>query len=325
MPDHAAALPFTDVPLIDARALIANRDYAGTAAALHDAATRVGFFYLTGHGIPEDLMARAFAATRGFFALPSADKTSVAVDTNQRGWMAEGMATMEGAATHDLKEIFFWGREIAADDPDLLAGKPLVARNRWPEAVYPELRREIAPYYLAVCGLAREVLKAVAMGFGAAPNFFEARYAKPLARGQLVYYPPSAPDDEAAGRFGVAPHSDFGVMTFLLQDDSGGLQVQNRAGDWIAAPPIPGSLVCNIGDLLQRWSNDRFVSTRHRVINRSGHERYSIPVFFDPDSDAVIDPRDLNLPDGTPPRYDPVTAGAHIMGRNVKAFAQYKA
>jgi len=145
-----------------------------------------------------------------------------------------------------------------------------------------------------------------------------------LARGQLVYYPPSTAGDEAEERFGVAPHTDFGVLTLLLQDNSGGLQVQNKSVDWIDAPPISGTLVCNIGDLLARWSNNRFTSTLHRVVNRTQGARYSIPVFFDPHTDTIIDPSDLGVATQES-EYEPVTAGGHIASRNKKSFSQYKA
>ena len=113
-------------------------------------------------------------------------------------------------------------------------------------------------------------------------------------------------------------------MTLLLQDDCGGLEIQNRAGEWVQATPLADSLVVNIGDLLARWSNDRLKSTRHRVINRVTDRRYSIPVFCDPDCNAVIDPRDMGLRDGEEPLYEPVTAGDYIMGRNKMSFAHYK-
>ncbi len=320
----AREVDFTEIPVIDAGALMTPDGMEDVAKAIHQAATRVGFFYLANHGIEAHVTDRAFAVARAFFDLPEEAKQTIAIDTDQRGWMASGMSTMEGAATWDLKEVFFWGLELAPDHPDVLAGKPLMAVNKWPDAVFPELKRDLLPYYDAVCGVARHVLRAIAVGFGAPRNFFDKRYDTPLARGQLVYYPTSERTHEAEQRFGVAPHSDFGVLTFLLQDDSGGLQIRNRAGEWIAAPPVPDTLVCNIGDLLQRWTNDRFVSTEHRVINRSGRKRYSIPVFFDPGTDAVIDPRDLNLPTGEAPRHEPVRTGDHIAGRNRKAFAQYR-
>ena len=287
------------------------------------AATEVGFFYIAGHGIDRGLIENGFRAARRFFALPTADKETVAVNTSQRGWMAQGMTRLHGAKTHDLKEVFFWGSETDATDPDLLAGKPLVAENQWPSAVFPELEAAIRPYHDALCAVARKVMSAIAVSLNQPPDFFDPAYAKPLARGQLVYYPPSTAQDEAEERFGVAPHTDFGVLTFLLQDQSGGLQVRLKSGEWAEAPPIEGTLVCNIGDLLARWTNDRFASTVHRVINRSAGARFSIPIFFDPHTETVIDPRDLGTPPGQS-RYEPVTAGAHIMGRNKKSFSQFK-
>jgi len=204
----------------------------------------------------------------------------------------------------------------------VLAGVPMMAPNKWPDTVMPSLRPAVLAYHQAVSALGRRLLSAIALGLGLDPGFFASRYTKPLGRGQLVYYPPSEGDDEAEGRFGAAPHTDFGALTLLLQDMNGGLQVRNRDGEWIAATPIPDTIVCNIGDLLQRWSNDRLQSTLHRVINRSGRRRHSIAFFFDPDSRAVIDPRDMAADEA--PRHAPVTAGEHILGRNARAFAQYK-
>ena len=320
----AKPLPFSQIPVIDTGTLIDGNDIDSVAAAIHAAATQVGFFYLDNHGIASEVSDRAFATSRRFFALSEAEKETIAIDRTQRGWMRTGMATMEGAATHDLKEVFFWGTELDATHPDIVAGKPLMAVNRWPDTVMPSFREDLLPYYDAVCGLARSVLRAIAVGFDCPADFFESRYQTPLARGQLVYYPPSDAHHEQESRYGAAAHTDFGVLTFLLQDDTGGLQVRNLDNEWIEAPPMPGTLVCNIGDLLQRWTNDRFVSTVHRVINRSGNPRHSIPIFFDPHTDAIIDPRDLGLPDGTAPRHPPVRAGEHITDRNRKAFSQYR-
>lgn len=323
--DFAAAKP-TDaamIPVIDVSGAIDGSDINGVAAEIHKAATDHGFFYICGHGIEQSLLDQAFAVSRDFFALPEDAKSSVAVSTDQRGWMAQGMSHLQGAKTHDLKEVFFWGRETAADDPDVLANKPLVAVNQWPSQAFPRLEIDLRPYYDAVCTMARRLMAAVAVSLDQPEDFFEEAYEKPLARGQLVFYPPSTAADEAEERFGVAPHTDFGVLTLLLQDNSGGLQVQSKSGDWIEAPPIAGTLVCNIGDLLARWSNDRFASTLHRVVNRTSNARYSIPVFFDPHTDTIIDPVDLGVsPQDS--KYPAVTAGQHIAGRNKKSFSQYK-
>ncbi len=311
--DYAAAknTDAAEIPVIDISELMKTGDTAQAAAAIHEAATRVGFFYLSGHGIAPGLMENAFAVARDFFDQPEDIKAGAAVDTNQRGWMATGMATMQGAATHDLKEVFFWG---APDHPPA---------NRWPDG-FPRLQTELMPYYRAVCGIGDAVLRAIATGFDLPAGTFASAYERSMARGQLVFYPPSTAGDEAEHRFGVAPHTDFGVLTFLLQDNNGGLQVRTRSGEWVEAPPIPGTLVCNIGDLLQRWTNDRFVSTVHRVINRSGNKRHSIPVFYDPSPDAVVDPRALGTPEAEA-KHAPITAADHIAARNKKTFAQYKA
>jgi len=312
-----------EIPVIDVSPAVQRSEFEVVAREIQQAATKVGFFYIANHGIDPALIDKASDAAHAFFALPQAMKATVEVDKEQRGWMKTGMARLEGAATHDLKEVFFWGAEVPPNHPDLLAQKPLVAENRWPNAVFARLQQDLVPYYNAVCTVAEKVLCAIAVGFGQDADFFKSRYDMPLARGQLVYYPPSSQEHEQEQRFGVAPHTDFGVLTLLLQDNNGGLQVKSKSGDWIEAPPIPGTLVCNIGDLLQRWSNDRFISTLHRVINRSGRERYSIPVFFDPHTDAIIDPCDLGV-NRKDSKHPPVKAGEHIAARNAKNFTQYQ-
>ncbi len=322
--DFAATQPNDGlaIPVIDVSGAISGDDIQGVADAIRRAAIDHGFFYISGHGIDDDLIEQAFAVSKAFFDRPVSDKQSVAVDATQRGWMAQGMSRLQGAKTYDLKEVFFWGAEVAADDPDVLAGKPLCAVNRWPD-VFPRLKADLIPYYDAVCFVARRVIAAIAVSLDQPAEFFESAYAKPLARGQLVYYPASTKTDEAKERFGVAPHTDFGVLTVLLQDNSGGLQVRAKSGQWIEAPPIPGTLVCNIGDLLARWTNNRYASTVHRVINRSTDARYSIPVFFDPHTDTVIDPVDIGVSQAES-LFAPVRAGEHIAGRNADSFSQHK-
>lgn len=314
--DYAAAtaVDFTEIPVID----LSRPDREALALELVETAMTVGFFYISGHGVDPVLRQRAFAASERFFALPEVEKARVEVDRNQRGWMAQGKSTLEGSKTHDAKEVFFWGWEIDEGDPDL--NLPLVARNQWPETA-PWLREELEPYYLAVVEAGRKVLGLLAEGLGADATLFEAAYRKPLARGQLVYYPPIDRADREAERFSAAAHTDFGVLTMLAQDDRGGLQVQNKAGDWIAASPIHNTYVCNIGDLLESWSGGRLVSTNHRVLNSSGKSRYSIPIFCDPASETVIDPGRL-IP-GTPSG-NVVSAGDYIAGKNRKNFTHYE-
>ncbi|MGH1577921.1 isopenicillin N synthase family dioxygenase [Planktotalea sp.] len=316
-----AAKSLDTIPIIDISDAMDGSDLSKVAKDIHVAATTSGFFYIRNHGIDPALMQQAFQISKDFFAASSTIKETVAVNTDQRGWMKPGMSRLAGSKTHDLKEVFFWGAETSPKDPDL--GKPLVAVNQWPDEAFPRLHKELIPYYDAICDIGRKLMSALALSLDMPKDFFASAYEKPLARGQLVYYPPSTAQDEAEERFGVAPHTDFGVLTLLLQDQSGGLQVRTKSGEWAEAPPIEGTLVCNIGDLLARWSNDRFASTLHRVINRTPNARYSIPVFFDPHTDTVVDPRHLGTPDNEA-KYPPVTAGEHIASRNSKSFAQFK-
>jgi len=312
---------FDQIPIIDISMIHTEDGFEEIAHKLVDTAKTVGFFYIKGHEISPSLIAQAFAASQRFFALPLVDKSTIAVDVNQRGWMGQGMTQLEGAKTHDAKEVFFWGWDVDANDPDVLAGVPMVFPNQWPDQVAPFLRHELSPYYAAVIDLSRMVLSALAHGLGKPKDFFETAYLKPLGRGQLVYYPPMSEEDLKEERFGAAPHTDFGVLTVLLQDMQGGLQVLNQSGDWIEAPPIENSFVCNIGDLLERWTNGALVSTKHRVINRNKTARYSIPVFCDPASQTIIDPTDFGTGDE---KFEKITAGEHISNRNRKNFTQYK-
>ncbi|WPH12752.1 isopenicillin N synthase family dioxygenase [Variovorax paradoxus] len=314
------------IPVIDLVDLMSGAPGAveDVARQIVDASTRIGFFYIRNHSISQDVIDKAGKAMRDYFSLPQETKALAPVNTSQRGWMATGMAKLEGSKTHDLKEIFFWGPESWHPRLNVRKGvDSLVADNVWPDAAFPALRQDLLPYYLEVQRVGLRLLSAIAVGLGRSPDFFQGKYTSPMARGQLVYYPVSTAKDESEERFGSAPHTDFGVLTLLLQDMNGGLQVQNRAGEWIAATPIPGTLVCNIGDLLNRWSNETLSSNLHRVINRSGNERHSIAIFFDPDPDAVVDPTDLGFPEGVE-KFPPISASDYIHGKNKKNFAQYK-
>ena len=317
----AKSTSFDKIPVIDISEIHSESSFKKIANELVHTARSVGFFYIKGHGISSELTSQAFYASKRFFELPLDAKSSIEVDINQRGWMGQGMAQLEGSKTHDAKEVFFWGWDVDADDQDVISGVPMVFPNQWPDQVAPFLKSNILPYYNAVIDLSRTVLSALAYGLGKPKDFFELAYAKPLGRGQLVYYPPMKFNDLNEQRFGASPHTDFGVLTILLQDMQGGLQVLNKDDEWIEAPPIENSFVCNIGDLLERWTNGYLVSTKHRVINRNEGARYSIPIFCDPSSQTIINPSDFSQ---NPNKFEKITAGEHILNRNRRNFKQYK-
>jgi isopenicillin N synthase-like dioxygenase len=292
------------------------------AESINSACTTAGFFYLRNHGVGQPIIDNATAAARAFFALPPEVKQTVGINKRHRGFSALGDATMYGARRPDYKEFFTMGLELPEDDPDVLAGQPLRGPNNWP-AFMPELRAAMSAYYEAVGTCGANLLQAVALSLGIDPGFFAERYRKRLQRTQMIYYPPQ-PETLGPHQFGVAPHTDFGCITLLWQDSSGGLEVHDRASKtWISATPIPGTLVVNVGDLLARWTNGRYASTPHRVINRSGKSRYSIATFYDPDFTAMVDPCDL----GAAPEdrsFEPITAGQHIVSRLDQSFGYRK-
>lgn len=311
----------TSIPVIDVGALQSGTrsDFVRVADQIHAAATGIGFFYISNHGVPQPLIDRAFEAGRKFFEFPLEAKRQVMINPRHRGFVPIGGANVAGRTTSDLKETFSWGLELAENDPEIASGHGLLGPNNWP-AFMPELQLALYEYFTACFQCGDRLLRAIAVGLGAPDNFFASRYRKPFARGQIVHYPPQPPTMSSDQR-GIGEHTDFGCITLLSQDLNGGLQVQDRNGEWVKATPIPGAMVINIGDLLERWSNDRLKSTMHRVVNSSGRDRYSLTVFYDPSYSTIVDPREIGLPDSDKSRHEAIVAGDHIKARFDKTFA----
>jgi isopenicillin N synthase-like dioxygenase len=281
-----------------------------------------GFFYVTNHGVPEALIARTVEQAQRFFRQPLEEKLKAKVNMRHRGFNALGDALMYEAKKPDHKEFFSMGLELPEDDSDVVAGQALRGPNNWPPGK-PAFRAAMSDYYEAMGTCGALLLRRFARSLGAADDFFVDKYQKRLQRTQIIYYPPQSPS-LGEDQFGVAPHTDFGCITLLWQDDNGGLEVHDRAANaWIQAPPIAGTLVINVGDLLGRWTNDRYASTPHRVVNRSGRERFSIATFYDPDYTANVDPRAFGI-SAAESHYEPVAAGDHILGRIQRSFGYRK-
>lgn len=309
----ARRVDFSEIPVIDL-----DRPPGAVGEDIRRAAIAVGFFYVANHGVARPVVDDAFAAARDFFRAPAAVKESVRVNALHRGWLKPGGATMDGAARPDLKESFIFGLDLPANDADVAAGTPLMGPNQWPAGV-PALRPALSAYYDAILACGRRLMQGFAAALHLPPDHFQAAFRKPLARGTAIWYPPQPPGD--ADQFGVAPHTDYGCITILAQDATGGLQVKNRAGDWIAAPPIADTFVINIGDLMARWTNDYFASTVHRAINRSGRERYSIPFFYGIDSQQVVQVLPTCIGPDRPAKYPPITCGDYIRSRFDATYA----
>jgi len=204
-------------------------------------------------------------------------------------------------------ESFILMREATAGDRAVLAGDYLAGANQWPEGL-PGFRDTVVAYHDALTELGHKLCRAIGLALRTDVETFAAAFAPPTTFLRLLHYPPQPPDP-AGDLYGSAPHTDFGCITILAQDEVGGLQVRNQAGDWIDAPCIPGSFVMNVGDMLHRWSNGQLLSTPHRVVNRSGKERYSCPFFFDPDVNVEVAPLPGCVTAEQPSQFDSIVYG----------------
>lgn len=305
------------IPVVDLSMLRDSSSATDVANALHRASQSLGFIYVKGHGITQQSIDRARKYAFDFFRSSDANKATVLVSSSHRGWLKPGASKMDDDAKADLKESFLWGHEHIHDTS--YDTHPLRGTNQWPTFV-PELREAAVTYFNQAHDVASLLMQGFALGLKLDKNFFLQSADRPLSRASFVYYP-AQPADSEQMQFGVAPHTDFGVLTVLCQDDTGGLQVQDINGDWIHAPPIEGTLVVNVADLLCRWTAGEYKSTPHRVINTSGTERLSLVLAFDPNPETIIDANDIP---GLTAVEEPVTCGDYLTWRFEKAFSYRK-
>ena len=254
---------------------------ATVARDLKAALASWGAFELIDHGVPAATIEGAFAAAATFFRLPVKERLKVRVDRHNRGY-APLHQTIYPGNKPDLKESFNVGTRLTADDPDVKAGKPLHGVNQWPELA--GFRPAVENYFDAIMALGDRLLGPLALCLDLTPAELRARYRKPVAFMRLFHYPPNS--DVAQNEFGAAEHKDYGFLTILAQDATGGLEVRSPTGELVLAPPNPNNFIINAGDMLAEITAGKIRSAPHRVINRAGIGRYSIPFFYDPDFDA---------------------------------------
>jgi isopenicillin N synthase-like dioxygenase len=308
------------VPLIDVAGLRSADPHArrAVAAALGAACRGPGFFLVTGHGIPDAVTQRLFAAAQALFGLPEAAKRamSIRLSPHNRGYVGLAEEQLDPAKPADRKEAFNIGLDLAPDDPEVLAGRPFRGVNLWP-AGEPGLRAAILAHFDAAWALGRLLHRGFALDLGLPEGFFEDKLDRPLATLRLLHYPPA---EGAAAPLGAGEHTDYGNVTVLATDGVAGLEVKRRGGDWEDVPQVAGAFVCNIGDCLMRWTNDLYVSTPHRV-RAPRAERYSAAFFLDPNPEAVVAALPGCAGPGNPPRYAPVTGAAYLHEKLDETYA----
>lgn len=296
-----------DIPVLDWQRFASGSDVDGFVKDLGQACRDTGFFLISGHGIPDDLIEDVFAKGDAFFALPTSEKSKIDIRNNpyNRGWACQGSEALdETSGLMDRKEAFNIGFDLSPDDPRVLAGEPFRGVNTWPEV--PGFRDTMLSYYTAVLDLSVALHRAFEMDLDLPEGYFPPHFTEPMAILRILSYP-AAPDGDGIG---AGAHTDYGSVTLLMTDGVGGLQVKPRGGDWIDVPHVPGAYVVNIGDCLMRWSNDIYVSTPHRVLPPK-QARRSIAFFLDPNPDSVI----AALPGTGAAKYPTVSGADYLRSR----------
>jgi isopenicillin N synthase-like dioxygenase len=303
-------MPVSAIPIIDVAPLVnGSPEQAQAVAKVVGTACRdVGFFYISGHGVPPELMARVFETSAAFFGGPASvrEPATFTGPGNNRGYIRLGGEALDP------------GLELAPDDPELLARAPFRGANLWPEM--PGFRHTMLDYFNRVWRLGRDLHRGFALDLGLAPDFFESKLDRPIATLRLLHYPPvTAPPSD--GQLGAGVHTDYGNVTLLATDAVGGLMVQDRSGRWLDAPVVPNTFVCNIGDCLMRWSNDVYVSTPHKVVSPPGADRYSVAFFLDPNPDAVVACLPTCITPDRPAKYAPISGADFLRSRLEPTYA----
>ena len=319
MPQDLSAPPTmigSEIPLIDVSGFLAGRPDAATrvAAELRFAFEKVGFYYLAGHGVPQALIDATYDAAARFHAQPLETKLAVKVDEHNIGYMPIARKPPPNAAAQGRKpsqnEAYFLRRERSPDDPDVVSNRRFHAMNKWP-AELPGFRETTLAYMDALEALCRKLVPLYALALDLPATFFDACFARPHMILRMSRYPLIDAADESTAS--LVPHTDSGFMTLLPPNKVQGLSILLPDDRWMDAPHVEDAFVVNGGDILHRWTNERFLSTPHRVRNLSGQVRYAIPFFCDPDHDTVIECLPTCRSEAQPAKYPPIRFGDYAL------------
>ena len=294
-PPKVAPLPVIDIGT--------KRDEAAVAREIRGAALDTGFFYIANHGVSPEVIGGAFSALPQLFALPLEAKERLRRGKGRKGYEGTGVQIIDAGSPPDLKESWNVGWEHDPTDPN----PPI---NQWPEGL-PGFREAIDAYYGQLYALGGRLIRLVALSLDLPADYFNDAFSPPSTSLRCLCYPPQ-PEAAEYNQMGAGAHTDIGVLTMLAQDDCGGLELCNVAGEWLSAQAIPGTFVVNIGDLLMRWTNDRYRSSLHRVMHATTkRSRYSMAFFYSPRYATTIAPLASCIAPGEQPKYEPVLAGEY--------------
>jgi isopenicillin N synthase-like dioxygenase len=286
------------------------------AAQLRHACEHIGFFYMAGHGVAQAVVDDAFEAAREFHAMPLDDKMRLKINENNIGYLPPNQSMQRASTVHkntrpNYNESFFISHDRNADHPDVVAGKPLRGRNQWPEG-RERMRGAMLRYFKTLEGVGERMLPVLARSLDMPAGHFAPFFANEAHINlRFLHYPPQDVEDDE--QFGQAPHTDNSFITILAREEVPGLAVRLPSGEWLAPPVIHGTLLVNLGNMMKRWSNDRYLSTPHGVLNDTGTDRYSIAFFYSPNPASVVECLPSCTGTGNPPRYPPALYGDMIL------------
>lgn len=305
------------IPILDV-----SRYFAGDldelprlGAQLRDAFENVGFYYLRGHGVPRSLIDAAFAQCERFHGQTMEQKLAVRINEHNIGYMRLGgsvarSSTVNNNTKPSVNEAFFLRRERTPDDPDVIANKRFRGLNQWPAGL-PGFRETALAYMTTLEQVGKRLVRIYAVALDLPADYFDPMFAQPNMIQRFTHYPPQPFYED--NQFSIAPHTDSGFMTLLAPSAVPGLSIRLPDGTWFDAPSDPEAFIVNGGDILRRWTNDRFLSTPHRAINSSGRARYAIPFFFDTHPDTVIACLPTCQSADNPAKYEPITYDAYAL------------
>ena len=306
------------IPKIDISE-IEDKEFSGSLLQdFFSAYNTYGFGYIINHGIEKTLIEQLFQVSKQFHSQPLSEKMRVALDHNHRGYIAINTSTDVNSKLADVKkpnqsESFMMMREDKSELPDVYLSGP----NQWPKL--ENFKEVLEKYTFNMTKLGRNLMRLALLSSGVKDLSVMQSLDTPTIWLRLLRYPPIS-KNSPSDLYGSAPHTDFGCLTILAQDEIGGLQVQTREGEWIDVPKLEGSFVVNVGDMLSRYTNGLLRSTPHRVINKSGKERFSCPFFFDPHTNAIVQP----LKGTGKPKFSPIKFGEFLREELEASYEKHK-
>lgn len=296
------------VPVIDLSRFDNPTDRRAISQEIRSACLSTGFFLVKGHGIPTEVCSAITAASKRYFALPERERMNDLIDEHfRRGFMPRSEGSRATVESYELS------LDLPLDDPDVVAGYFLHGPNRWPKN-HPWLRAAVEPYLEAALGLGEKLQRLFALSLDLEEDFFVELCKRPTLHMRLFHYF-SQTEEERRKHFATGAHTDLGMLTILMQDPNGGLELQVRDGEWIQAPYVENAFVINVGDLLELWTNELYVSTPHRVVGLTDRDRYSVPVFFSPAFKTVVECLPSCLAPGEVPKFAPLNTGEYLEAR----------